>query len=969
MDLNISAIRNSFDSVVVDAHRLVKRFHERLRSELPDLTRFFRNPSDTQQREKLIRSLALIVHWLDVPEQLSAYTEQLALKHAELGILPDDYEPIGRTLIKVLAEGLGPKFWNKELETAWAEAVERVTELLIASVKALENDDVSENSNRDLVRAGGRVATHIRATAALKSPVSKTSPQNRLSPSKGHNRAGDSALQRDESMSNGSGSHLGGVAEIEPQGNFDQFFGMVDLAPLTKFFVSMAGTVTYLNKKGYDVFRTLESELGFDPEEFVDGPVSRLFTAIPELQKALKGLVSQKTVRLRLGAESIDAYLIPVTDHQGKRIGVFQGWDVVTNRLAADAEKAKSRSMLESLPINVIVANRDFDIVYINPASIRTLKSIERLLPVPVEKILGQKIDIFHKQPEHQRKLLSDPKNLPHRAKIKLGEEVLDLLVSALYDEQRNYLGPMVTWEVITEKVRIELDYGGQLTAIGKAQAVIEFQMDGTIQTANENFLKTVGYQLEEIRGKHHGMFVTDDYRQSAEYREFWAKLNRGEYVAGEFFRVGKGGKEVWIQASYNPILDQTGKPFKVVKYATDITAQKLKNADYLGQIEAIGKSQAVIEFQLNGTIVHANDNFLNTMGYRLDEIRGKHHSMFATDELRNSPQYKEFWAKLNRGEYIAGNFQRVGKDGKKIWIQASYNPILDLFGKPFKVVKYATDITDQVAMADEVKSVAQIVAASATEMQANSKIVAATAEETSRQSQVVAAASEEATRNVETVSSAAEELSASIAEIACHVQDASKMTTQAVNQANQTNVTIKQLGESSAEIGQVVKVITSIAQQTNLLALNATIEAARAGEAGKGFAVVANEVKELARQTGKATEEISQKISAIQTATSQAVAAIGSIGESIGKINEISTTIAGAVEQQTAATNEISRNVAEAAKGTAEVTSNIAGVSKAASEAGKSASDMLAASNGLAQESARLDSVTTEFTRKLRAV
>ena len=200
-------------------------------------------------------------------------------------------------------------------------------------------------------------------------------------------------------MSNGSGSHLGGVAEIEPQGNFDQFFGMVDLAPLTKFFVTTAGTVTYLNKKGYDVFRTLESELGFDPEEFVGGPISRLFTAIPELQKALKGLVSQKTVRLRLGVEAIDAYLIPVSDQQGKRIGVFQGWDIVTNRLSADAEIAKTRAMLESLPINVIVANRDFDIVYINPASVRTLKSIERLLPVPVEKISARRSTSFTSSP------------------------------------------------------------------------------------------------------------------------------------------------------------------------------------------------------------------------------------------------------------------------------------------------------------------------------------------------------------------------------------------------------------------------------------------------------------------------------------------------------------------------------------------------------------------------------------------
>jgi methyl-accepting chemotaxis protein len=239
-------------------------------------------------------------------------------------------------------------------------------------------------------------------------------------------------------------------------------------------------------------------------------------------------------------------------------------------------------------------------------------------------------------------------------------------------------------------------DYAGQIAAISKSQAVIEFKMDGTIIAANDNFLSAMGYTLEEVRGKHHSMFVEEAYRQSPEYREFWAKLNRGEYVAGEFKRIGKGGREVWIQASYNPILGLDGKPFKVVKYATDVTQQKLTMADYSGQIAAISKSQAVIEFKMDGTIIAANDNFLNAMGYTLEEVKGKHHSMFVEEAHRNGPDYREFWAKLNRGEYVAGEFKRIGKGGREVWIQASYNPILDLNGKPFKVVKYATDITQQ---------------------------------------------------------------------------------------------------------------------------------------------------------------------------------------------------------------------------------------------------------------------------------
>ncbi len=172
--------------------------------------------------------------------------------------------------------------------------------------------------------------------------------------------------------------------------------------------------------------------------------------------------------------------------------------------------------------------------------------------------------------------------------------------------------------------------------------------------------------------------------------------LNRGEYQAAEYKRIGKGGKEVWIQASYNPIMDLDGKPFKVVKYATDVTAQKLQNADYVGQIAAIGKSQAVIEFKMDGTVLNANENFLRALGYTLDEIKGRHHSMFVDEAYRQSYEYKEFWAALNRGEYQAAEYKRIGKGGKEVWIQASYNPIMDLNGKPFKVVKYATDTTPQ---------------------------------------------------------------------------------------------------------------------------------------------------------------------------------------------------------------------------------------------------------------------------------
>jgi methyl-accepting chemotaxis protein len=518
------------------------------------------------------------------------------------------------------------------------------------------------------------------------------------------------------------------------------------------------------------------------------------------------------------------------------------------------------------------------------------------------------------------------------------------------------------------------------LTAIGKAQAVIEFEMDGTIITANENFVNTVGYTLAEIQGKHHSMFVEESLKHSLEYRDFWARLGRGENLPGEYRRVGKGGKLIILQASYNPIADAKGKLVKVVKFASDITASALTNADYAAQLAAISKSQAVISFNMDGTIIDANDNFQKTLGYTLGEIKGQHHSMFAEESLKHSAEYREFWARLNRGENLPGEYKRIGKGGKVVYIQASYNPIADTTGKLVKVVKFATDVTETVLarfaaakaqqenadqqkqkademakILDQVNASAATLGSSAEELTAVSTQMASNAEETSAQANVVSAASEQVSKNVQTVSTGVEEMNAAIREIAKNASDSARVAQQAVTTAATANTTISKLGDSSAEIGKVIKVITSIAEQTNLLALNATIEAARAGEAGKGFAVVANEVKELAKETAKATEDISRKIEAIQGDTQGAVDSIRKIGEVIAQINDISNTIASAVEEQTATATEMSRNVAEAAKGTAEIAQNITSVAQAAQNTTQGATNCQQAAGELARMAAEL--------------
>ena len=427
----------------------------------------------------------------------------------------------------------------------------------------------------------------------------------------------------------------------------------------------------------------------------------------------------------------------------------------------------------------------------------------------------------------------------------------------------------------VTKETMRNADYAGQIDAIGKAQAVIEFNLDGTIITANKNFLDAMGYTLPEIQGKHHAMFVEPAYRESMEYRNFWAALGRGEFQAAEYKRIAKGGREIFIQASYNPIFDMTGKPFKVVKFATDITQMKLKNADYVGQIDAIGKSQAVIEFNLDGTIITANQNFLHAMGYSLGEIQGKHHSMFVEPAYRDSLEYREFWASLGRGEFQAAEYKRIAKGNREIYIQASYNPILDMNGKPFKVVKYASDVTQQV---------------------------------------IARKKSEHVRSMMESVAAGAEELNASVKEIAESMVKSKDTANGAVERVEVADHSTQRLNEAAQSMGGIVELINNITSQIDLLALNATIESARAGEAGRGFAVVANEVKNLAGQAKHATEQISKEIDGMRGISGDVVTALGNIKQSIDAVREYVASTAAAVEEQSAVANEMSANMQKAA-------------------------------------------------------
>lgn len=448
------------------------------------------------------------------------------------------------------------------------------------------------------------------------------------------------------------------------------------------------------------------------------------------------------------------------------------------------------------------------------------------------------------------------------------------------------------------------------LQALDKSQAVIEFSPDGIILTANPNFLDTLGYALSDIKGQHHSMFVDPNYKDSQTYKDFWASLARGEYQAAQYRRLGKDGREIWIEASYNPVFNKNGKVIKVIKFATDITPQKKQNSDYEGQLAALNKAQAVIEFELDGTIRSANENFLNTLGYSAEEVKGKHHSMFVESSFRNSPEYKDFWAKLNRGEYQAAQFKRVDKHGNDVWIEATYNPILDPNGKPYKVVKFAVDITPKVQVQQSLKKLmGQIEGA---------------VDVVGKQSTNASSGSTQTTTNVQTVASGAEELHASVQEIAQNMSrskvEADDAYLKVISAVEETN----KLENVAEAMSGIVGLIQDIANQVNLLSLNATIEAARAGEAGKGFAVVAGEVKSLAGQASEATERISNEITNVQSVVKEVVSRLNIIRGSIDNVRNYVANVANAVEEQSSVAQEMSASMHSASQAVSNVTSNI---------------------------------------------
>jgi methyl-accepting chemotaxis protein len=500
----------------------------------------------------------------------------------------------------------------------------------------------------------------------------------------------------------------------------------------------------------------------------------------------------------------------------------------------------------------------------------------------------------------------------------------------------------------------------GQLEAINRTQAVITFDLDGKVLDANDNFLSVMGYTLEEVKGRHHSLFVTAEEKNGPGYGEFWAALGRGEFSRGQFLRLGKGGREVWIQASYSPILGAGGKPVSVVKYAFDVTEQTNRLADLEGQRAAIDKAQAVIEFDLTGKILTANQNFLDVLGYSLGEIAGQHHRIFIDPAERESPAYRAFWERLAHGEYDAGQYRRLGKGGREVWIQASYNPILDAQGRPYKVVKFATDITatfkgkqleaavkETSAVIDRAKdrdltgrvpldgktgevatlctgvndlldTLAQVVSA----VRNISARIGTASVKISSDSQQLAERTEANATSLQQTAATTEELAASVK----HSAGNSRMAVELGNEAREVAArggaivteAVEAMGrieQASSGISEIIAMIDEIAFQTNLLALNAAVEAARAGDAGRGFAVVATEVRALAARCSESANGVKALIANSSQQIQAGVGLVKDAGSTLGEIVDAASKVASTVSEISQATTEQANGIDEMAR------------------------------------------------------
>ena len=720
--------------------------------------------------------------------------------------------------------------------------------------------------------------------------------------------------------------------------------------------------LTFMNQKSYATLKTIDSTLkdafGFGVDNFV-GKCIDDFHANPAHQRKMLGDNKNFPIKadIAVGPLTLDLNVERVTDKKGKTLGFVVNWEEVSDKKAAEEKANTAQQMVDLSPINTMMCTPEGLMTFMNESSKSTLAGLEQYLPAKVDDLVGNSIDWFHKNPEHQRKIIKDPKNLPYNAIIELGPEKLDLLVSPVSDSQGNYMGPMVNWSVVTEKLANE-------ESMARTQQMVDLSPTNTMMATPDGVM----------------LYMNQASFKSLKSLEQYLPAKTEDLVGNSIDWFHKGPEQV-----RRVIKDPKNLPYETVielgpeKLNLLVSAIYDTSGEYLGPMvnwevvtqklaneEAMARTQQMVDLSPINTMMSTPDGIMLYM------------NQSSTNSLKALEQYLPARVEDLTGKSIdwfhkgPDHVRRVIKDPKNLPYEAIIelgpeklnllvSPIYDTSGMYLGPMVNWDVITTKQKLVSELSEASAQLASASEELLSVSNTMSANAEETSAQANTASAASEEINAGFQTVATNMEEMTASIKEITKNTNESSSKSNQAMGLAQDANKIISVLGESSLDIGNVIKVITSIAQQTNLLALNATIEAARAGEAGKGFAVVANEVKELAKQTANATEDISRKIEAIQSDSQSAVTSIGSITDAIGELNNIAANIASAMEEQAATTNEVSRVVTESSQGVQQISENIQQVSTAAEQTGKGSNDMQGAAKNLSQLANSLNSLVEQ--------
>jgi len=722
------------------------------------------------------------------------------------------------------------------------------------------------------------------------------------------------------------------------------FTSMIELAPINIMLADPTGKMTYMNEQSKKTLRTFENFLPAPVDDLVGNSID-WFHKNPEVQRKIIGAAENLPYQavIDFHGEKLDLLVSPITDEKGIYTGPMVTWELVTEKIKLENEAQRVQEMVDKSPTNTLMATPEGVMTYMNEKSFETLKPLEEFLPDKVENLVGKSIDWFHKNPEVQRKIIGDPKNLPYQTIIDFGGNKLDLLVTGVSNKEGEYLGPMVSWDVVTEKLKNEVEMQRVQEMVDKSPTnTLMATPEGVMTYMNEKSFETLK-PLEE--------FLPDKVENLVGNSIDW--FHKNPEVQRKIIGDPKN-------LPYSTIIDFGGNKLDLL-----VTGVSNKNGEYLGPMvswdvvteklkteENMQRTQQMVDkspintmmAKPDGTIIYANENSIKTLRtleqflpVKVDDIVGG-----SFDVFHKSPDVQR---KIVGDSRNLPHKAIIDVGPEKLDLLVS--PIIDANGNYLGPMVTWEVVTDKVKLVEDLSKSSEELASSAENLLTVSNSLSAGAEETSAQANTASVASEEVNAGVQTVATNMEEMVSAIKEITRTTNEASNMSNEAMKMAKNTNEIISQLGESSMDIGNVIKVISSIAQQTNLLALNATIEAARAGEAGKGFAVVANEVKELAKQTAKATADITKKIEAIQSDSKGAVEAIGEISEAIEKVNGYAGSIAASVEEQAATTNEVTRIVTESAEGVKQITENVGQVSEAASNTGKDATS--------AQEAAKM--------------